>query len=54
MPKCEDCPAPDSEECPQGACDKTVAGPTVSYEEALLREEFGEPDENGVYGGSGG
>lgn len=25
-------------------------GPTVSYEEALLREQFGEPDENGVYG----
>jgi len=22
----------------------------VSYEEALLREEFGEPDEDGVYG----
>ncbi|WP_432112879.1 hypothetical protein [Streptomyces sp. S1] len=28
---------------------ETGNGPTVSYEEALLREYFGEPDENGVY-----
>ena len=27
----------------------TGNGPTVSYEEALLRECFGEPDEEGVY-----
>jgi hypothetical protein len=28
----------------------TGNGPNVSYEEVLLREYFGEPDENGVYG----
>lgn len=28
---------------------ETGNGPTVSYEEALLREYFGEPDEEGVY-----
>jgi hypothetical protein len=28
----------------------TGNGPDVSYEEDLLREWFGEPDENGVYG----
>lgn len=31
----------------------TVNGPDVSYEEALLREFYGEPDENGVYGSDG-
>jgi hypothetical protein len=29
----------------------TDSTPTSSYEEALLREYFGEPDDNGVYGG---
>lgn len=29
---------------------ETGNGPTVSYEEALLREYFGEPDGDGVYG----
>lgn len=28
----------------------TGNGPTVDNEEELLREEFGEPDANGVYG----
>lgn len=28
---------------------ETGNGPTVSYEEALLREYFGEPDGEGVY-----
>ncbi|MFE6223040.1 hypothetical protein [Streptomyces sp. NPDC057854] len=28
---------------------ETGNGATVSYEEALLREIYGEPDENGVY-----
>lgn len=30
---------------------ETGNGPTVSYEEALLEQYFGEPDENGVYRG---
>lgn len=30
------------------------AGPTVSYEEDLLREHFGEPDEDGIYRGDQG
>ncbi len=29
---------------------ETGNGPNVSYEEDLLRQYFGEPDENGVYG----
>lgn len=29
----------------------TGNGPLVSYEEALLKQYFGEPDEKGVYGG---
>lgn len=28
---------------------ETGNGPTISYEEALLLEYFGEPDEEGVY-----
>lgn len=31
----------------------TGNGPTVSYEEALLRQFYGEPDEDGVYGSDG-
>lgn len=38
------------EEAPEQRLRETGNGPTVSYEEALLREYFGEPDE-GVYGG---
>lgn len=29
----------------------TDNSPTSSYEEALLRQYYGDPDENGVYGG---
>lgn len=29
---------------------ETGNGPNVSYEEALLRQYFGEPDSDGVYG----
>lgn len=32
---------------------RTDNGPTVDNEEDLLREEFGEPDANGVYGAVG-
>ncbi|MFF5973754.1 hypothetical protein ACFY7C_19715 [Streptomyces sp. NPDC012769] len=32
---------------------ETGNGPTVSYEEALLRKYFGEPDADGVYGKGG-
>ncbi len=28
----------------------TGNGPTVSYEEALLEQQFGEADDDGVYG----
>lgn len=30
----------------------TGNGPTVSYEEALLQQEFGDADDDGVYGKS--
>jgi hypothetical protein len=30
---------------------ETANGPTVDNEAELLAEEFGEPDEEGVYGG---
>lgn len=32
---------------------ETGNGPNVSYEEALLREVYGEPDADGVYGAGG-
>lgn len=32
---------------------ETGNGPEVNYEEALLREYFGEPDADGVYGKGG-
>ena len=31
---------------------ETGNGPSISYEESLLREYFGEPDDNGVYDGA--
>jgi len=32
---------------------ETVNGPEVSYEEELLRQYFGDPDADGVYGRGG-
>jgi hypothetical protein len=59
MSECFDCPWRDveGEQCPRecGIGDgpdlrDTDNSPRTSYEEALLREYFGEPNENGVYG----
>lgn len=37
-------------EIPPQTLRETGNGPSISYEEALLRQYFGEPDEDGVYG----
>lgn len=37
-------------EVPPEALRETGNGPTVSYEETLLRKYFGDPDGDGVYG----
>lgn len=58
MPRCTNCPAAADEECPKDDCQPEVVdhrlretgnGPTISYEETLLLEYFGEADGEGVY-----
>lgn len=59
MARCAECPVAPDENCDEPCgisidhpkLRETGNEPTVSYEEALLREQFGEADDDGVYGG---